>query len=124
MNPEDSISCAGTPIPSGASKVSKQSSRVSLPGGRAPSVAAARAKEATRIAELKTKISMLEKYQTLEEKKFPLQQEELCLNLEAEMVKTTTKERLYAAMSPPSLPEVKPLKLEMSSRIRIHRLPV
>ena len=34
---------------------------------------------------------MLEKRQTLEEKKFRLQQEELRLNLEAEMVKTTAK---------------------------------
>ena len=112
VNPEDSISCAGTPIPSGASKVSKHSSRASSRGGRASSVAAARAKEATRIAELKAEISMPEKRQTLEEKKFHLQQEELRLNLEAEMVKTTAKERVYAAMTSPSLPEVKPLKLE------------
>ena len=28
------------------------------------------------------------------------------------MVKTTAKERVYAAMTSPSLPEVKPLKLE------------
>ena len=35
VNPEDSISCAGTPIPSGASKVSKHSSRASSRGGRA-----------------------------------------------------------------------------------------
>ena len=111
-NPEDSISCAGTPIPSGASKVSKHSSRASSRGGRASSVAAARAKEAARIAELKAEISMLEKRQTLEEKKFRLQQEELRLNLEAEMVKTTAKERVYAVMTSPSLPEVKPLKLE------------
>ena len=41
VNPEDSISCAGTPIPSGASKVSKHSSRASSRGGRASSVAAA-----------------------------------------------------------------------------------
>ena len=112
VNPEDSISCAGTPIPSGASKVSKHSSRASSRGDRASSVAAARAKEAARIAELKAEISMLEKRQTLEEKKFRLQQEELRLNLEAEMIKTTAKERVYAAMTSPSLPEVKPLKLE------------
>ena len=55
---------------------------------------------------------MLEKRQTLDEEKFRLQQEELRLNLEAEMVKTTAKERVYAAMTSPSLPEVKPLKLE------------
>ena len=112
VNPEDSISCAGTPIPSGTSKVSKHSSRASSRGGRASSVAAARAKEAARIAELKAEISMLEKRQTLEEKTFRLQQEELRLNLEAEMVKTTAKERVYTAMTSPSLPEVKPLKLE------------
>ena len=112
VNPEDSISCAGTPIPSGTSKVSKHSSRASSRGGHASSVAAARAKEAARIAEFKAEISILEKCQTLEEKKFRLQQEELRLNLEAEMVKTTAKERVYAAMTSPSLPEVKPLKLE------------
>ena len=67
VNPEDSISCAGMPIPSGASKVSKHSSRASWRDGRASSVAAARAKEAARIAELKADISMLR--QTLEEKK-------------------------------------------------------
>jgi len=55
---------------------------------------------------------MLEKRQTLEEKKFRLQQEELRLNLEAEMVKATAKERVYAAMTSPSVPEVKPSKLE------------
>ena len=110
VNPEDSISCAGTPIPSGTSKVSKHSSRASSRGGRASSVAAARAKEAARIAELKAEISMLEKHQTLEEKKFHLLQEELHLN--AKMVKTTAKERVYAAMTSPSLSEVKPLKLE------------
>ena len=104
VNPEDSISCAGMPIPSGTSKVSKHSSRASSRGGRASSVAAA------RIAELKAEISMLEKRQTLEEKKFRFQQEELRLN--AKMVKTTAKERVYAAMTSPSLPEVKPLKLE------------
>ena len=67
VNPEDSISCAGMPIPTGASKVSKHSSRGSWRDGRASSVAAARAKEAARIAELKADISMLR--QTLEEKK-------------------------------------------------------
>ena len=112
VNPEDSISCAGTPIPSGTSKVSKHSSRASSRGGRASSVAAARAKEAARIAELKAEMSMLEKRQTLEEKTFRLQQEELRLNLESEMVKTTAKETVYTAMTSPSLPEVKPLKLE------------
>ena len=55
---------------------------------------------------------MLEKRQTLEEKKFRLQQEELRLNLEAEMVKTTAKERVYTAMTYSFLPEVKPLKLK------------
>ena len=96
----------------GTSKVSKHSSRASSRGGRASSVAAARAKEAARIAELKAELSLLEKRQTLEEKKFRLQQEELRLNLEAEMVKTTAKERVYAAMTSPSLPEVNSSKLE------------
>ena len=55
---------------------------------------------------------MLEKHQTLDEEKFRLQQEELRLNLEAEMVKTTAKERVYAAMTSSSLPEVKAFKIE------------
>ena len=55
---------------------------------------------------------MLEKCPTLEEKKFRLQQEEFRLKLEVEMVKTTAKERVFAAMTSPSLPEVKALKLE------------
>ena len=55
---------------------------------------------------------MLEKCQTPEEKKFRLQQEELRLKLEVEMVKTTAKERVFAAMTSPSLREVKALKLE------------
>ena len=55
VNPKDSISFAGMPFPSGASKVSKHSSRVSSRSGHASSVAAARAKEAARIAELKAK---------------------------------------------------------------------
>ena len=55
---------------------------------------------------------MLEKCQTLEEKKFRLQQEEFRSKLEVEMVKTTAKERVFAAMTSPSLPEVKALKLE------------
>jgi len=112
MNPEDSISCAGTPIPSGTSKVSKHSSKASSRGGRTSSVAAARAIEAARIAELKAEISMLEKRRAFEEKKFHLQQEELRLNLETEMVKKIAKERVYAAMTTPSPPELKPLKLE------------
>ena len=52
---------------------------------------------------------MLEKRQTPEEKKFRLKQEELRLKLEVEMVKTTAKERVFAAMT---LREVKALKLE------------
>ena len=111
VNPYDSISCAGTPIPSGASKISKGSSRARSRCGRTLSVAAARAKEVARIAELKADISMLEKHQTLDEEKFRLQQEKLRLNLEAEMVKTTAKERVYAAMISSSLPEVKAFKI-------------
>ena len=111
MNPYDSISCAGTLIPSGASKISKHSSRARSRGGRTSSVAAARATEVARIAELKADISMLQKRQTLDEEKFRLQQEELRLNLEAEMVKTTAKERVYAAMTSSSLPEVKAFKI-------------
>ena len=55
---------------------------------------------------------MLEKRQALEEKKFRLQQEEIRLKLEAKVVKTSAKERVYAAMTTPSLPELKSLKLE------------
>ena len=49
VKPEDSISCAGLSIPSGASKVSKHSSRTSSRGGRASSVETARAKEAKEL---------------------------------------------------------------------------
>ena len=103
---------AGTPIPSGASKVSKDSSRAKSRGGRTSSVTAARTKEVARIAELKVDISMLEKRQTLDEEKFRLRQEELRLKLKAEMAKTTAKERVYAARTSSSLREVMPLRLE------------
>ena len=76
------------------------------------SVALARAKEAARAAELKAEIAMLEKRQALEEKKFRLQQEESCLNLEAEIAKTPAKERAFAALTSPSLSQLKPVKLE------------
>lgn len=55
---------------------------------------------------------MLKKRQAIEEKKFHLQQEEFHLKLEAEVVKTSAKKRVYTAMTTPSLPELKPLKLE------------
>ena len=68
---ERNVACArSAPIPSGTSKVSKHSSRANSRGGRASSVAAARAKEAARIAELKAEISMLENRQTLEARSF------------------------------------------------------
>ena len=55
---------------------------------------------------------MLEKRQALEEKKFRLQQEESRLNLEAEIAKTSAKEKAFAALTTPSLSPLKPIKLE------------
>ena len=109
VKPNDSISCAGTPTPS---RRSRHSSSVSSRGSHTSSVALARAKEAARAAELKAEIAMLEKRQALEEKKFRLQQEESRLNLEAEIAKTSAKERAFAALTTPSLSQLKPVKLE------------
>lgn len=107
VKPNDSISCVGTPTPS---RRSRHSSSVSSRGSHTSSVALARAKEAARAAELKAEIAMLEKRQALE--KFRLQQEESCLNLEAEIAKTSAKEKAFAALTTPSLSQLKPVKLE------------
>ena len=72
-------------------------------------MALARAKEAAKVAEIRDEIRMLEKRQALEEKKLRLKQEESRLNLEAEIAKTTAKERAFAAMT---TPELNPDKLE------------
>ena len=72
-------------------------------------MALARAKEAAKVAELRAEIRMLEKRQALKEKKFCLKQEESRLNLEAEISKTTAKERAFAAMT---TLELNPVKLE------------
>ena len=48
-------------------------------------------------------ITMLEKRQALQGKKFRSQQKESRLNLEAEIAKTSAKEKAYAEMSNPSL---------------------
>ena len=109
VKPNYSISCAGMPTPS---RRSRNSSSVSSRGSHTSSVALARAKEAARAAELKAEIAMLEKRQALEEKKFRLQQEESRLNLEAEIAKTSAKERAFAALTSPSLSQLKPVKLE------------
>ena len=109
VKPNDSISCAGTPTPS---RRSRHSSSVSSRGSHTSSVALARAKEAARAAELKAEIAMLEKRQALEEKKFRLQQEESRLNLEAEIAKTSAKEKAFAALKTPSSSQLRPVKLE------------
>ena len=109
VKPNYSISCAGMPTPS---RRSRNSSSVSSRGSHTSSVALARAKEAARAAELKAEIAMLEKRQALEEKKFRLQQEESRLNLEAEIAKTSAKEKAFAALTTPSLSQLKPVKLE------------
>ena len=111
VKPEDSVSCAGMHTPSRTSKTSRHSSQTSSRGSRTStsSVTLARAKEAAKVAELEAEKRMLEKRQALEEKKFRLKQEESRLNLEAEIAKTTVKERAFAAMT---TPELKPTKLE------------
>ena len=55
---------------------------------------------------------MLEKRQAQEEKKVRLQQEESRLNLEAEIAKTSAKEKALGTLATPSLSQLKPVKLE------------
>ena len=98
VKPEDSISGAGTPM---LSKVSRNSSRSSSGGSRAFTVALARAKEAAQVAVLRDEITILEKRQVLEERKLRLKQEETGLNLEAEIAKSTAKERALSAITSP-----------------------
>ncbi|KAK2561883.1 hypothetical protein P5673_015280 [Acropora cervicornis] len=114
VKPEDSVSCAGVGSPARASRTSKRSSRASSRVSRTSSLFVARAKEAARVAELKAERSMLDKRQVLEEQKFFLKQEELRLNLEAEIVKTVAKERALAAIAEQSSLSVspKPVKRE------------
>ena len=117
VKPENSVSCAVTPVSASTSKVSKRSSRAgSRDDGLSSSIASERTGDTTRVAELKAKIALLYKRQALRKKKFRLQQKEFRLNLEAEMFKTTAKERVHAAMTTPSLPELNPLKLETELR--------
>ena len=99
VKPEDSVSCAGVGSLTRASRNSKRSSRASSRVSRTSSLFVARAKEAARVAELKAERSMLDKRQVLEEQKFRLKQEELRLNLEAEIVKTVAKEQALAAIA-------------------------
>ena len=114
VKPEDSVSCAGVGSPARASRTSKRSSRASSRVSRISSLFVARAKEAARVAELKAERSMLDKRQVLEEQKFRLKQEELRLNLEAEIVKTVAKEQALAAIAEQSSLSVspKPVKRE------------
>ena len=114
VKPEDSVSCAGVGSLTRASRTSKRSSRASSRVSRTSSLFVARAKEAARVAELKAERSMLDKRQVLEEQKFRLKQEELRLNLEAEIVKTVAKEQALAAIAEQSSLSVspKPVKRE------------
>ena len=80
------------------------------------SVEAMRTKEVARFAELEAEKVMLDKRQALEERKFRLSQEEVSLNLEAEMVKSAAKGQAFAAMVTPSFqPLQHPFKLEFKS---------
>ena len=114
VKPEDSVSCGGVGSLTRASRTSKRSSRASSRVSRTSSLFVARAKEAARVAELKAERSMLDKRQVLEEQKFRLKQEELRLNLEAEIVKTVAKEQALAAIAEQSSLSVspKPVKRE------------
>ena len=67
VNPDDSVRCADAKTPSKASKISRRSSRTSSRASHASSLLLARAKEAARVAELKTEQAMLKKRQELEE---------------------------------------------------------
>ena len=123
MKPEDSVSCTGTHTPSRTSKTSRHSSRTSSRGSRTStsSVTLARAKKAAKVAELEAEKRVLKKQEALEEKKFRLKQEEWRLNLEAEIAKTTAKERAFAAMT---TPELKPTKLEYKFKDQEDASPV
>ena len=55
---------------------------------------------------------MLEKCQALEEKKFPLQQKDSRLSLEAEIAKTSSKEKTIAGLTTKSSSQLKPVKSE------------
>ena len=114
VNPDDSISCADAKTFSKAWKISRCSSRASSHASRTPSLLLARAKEAVCVAELQAEQAMLKKRQELEEQKFRLKQEELCLDLEAEIAKTAAKEQALAAIvtQPPPSMNLKPMKLE------------
>ena len=66
------------------------------------------------VAELKAERTMLEKCHALEEQKFHLKQDELRLNLEAEIAKTVAKEQVLAAIAeqPSRFVSVESVKLE------------
>ena len=114
LNPDDSVSCADAKTFSKAWKISRRSSRASSHASRTSSLLLARAKEAVCVAELQAEQAMLKKRQELEEQKFRLKQEELRLDLEAEIAKTAAKEQALAAIvtQPPPSMNLKPMKLE------------
>ena len=89
VNPDDSVSCADAKTSSKASKISRRPSRATSRASRTSSLLLSRAKEAVRVAELQAEQAMLKKRQ--EEQKFRLKQEELRLDLEAEIAKTAAK---------------------------------
>ena len=101
-------------LPSRTSKTQGHLSQAGFLASRTSSLFVARAKEAACVAELKTERMELEKCQALEEQKFCLNQEELRLNLEAEIAKTVAKEEALAAImeQPSCCVSVKPVKLE------------
>ena len=104
VNSDDSVSCADA----------KRSSRASSRASRTSSLLLARAKEAVHVAELQAEQAMLKKRHELEEQKFRLKQEELRLDLEAEIPKTVAKEQALAAIAtqPPPSMNLKSVKLE------------
>ena len=114
VNPDDSVSCADVKTSSKASKISRRLSRASSRASHTSSLLLAKAKEAVRVAELQAEQAMLKKRQELEEQKFHLKQEELRLDLEAEIAKTAAKEQAMAAIvtQPPPSMNLKPVKLQ------------
>ena len=109
-----SVNWAVTPVSASATKVSKRSSRAGLrDDGSASFVASERAGDAARVGELKKLKSLCSISARLwKRRSFVYSRKSFALTPKPTVFKTTSKERVHAAMTTPSLPELKPLKLE------------
>ncbi len=99
INPDDSISCAGSqvlPKVTGLSQKSKAGSRASSRSSMRSSVSNARIAVAAKRASLTAQASMLRKQQALQQEELRLQQRKQELALETEMAKAEAEERVLA----------------------------